>query len=237
VVNDLITDYYPDIPLPGQPVTGQTLIGCTTLGMTVEQVLARLRETFTPRLPTLTTLDHHRVWEPEANAIATEQHGSAELRKQVNDLVEQCARGDRWGTAALAVARPVPERHMRYAPARLLQQKLGRRLKPEAIWVPPSRHLAAFYPKVILPHCRYGERRRVLLALDASGSTPDEWLGVFALSGDRNLCPLPRVLPGCRGRAHRLRSPTTSRSDASSSDDHAGCAGSSPVLCRQPASC
>lgn len=185
VVNDLINHHYPEIVLPGEPVTGKRLIGKSTLGMTAEQVLRLLRTT-APLTPTLSTLDDHSVWN-DRTGITAGCGGTQELIKRIIEAVERWARSDRWGNEVLGQIREFREKETSFDWESFLLKKVGSKLKQETSWVPPNRRLSAFYPKIILPTYAIQELRRVLLAIDASGSISTEILGSFVSLAQRQL--------------------------------------------------
>jgi predicted metal-dependent peptidase len=189
VINDLIARFYPEIPLPGQPVTGEALIGRNTWGMTVEQVLALLRDMSALRQCVLIPLDDHSFWGMDSDDNISSAAKSQELLGQLMEIVECWARDDGWGTEALGQLREAPElrREIRFNLERLLLEKIAARLKPETHWVPPGRRLAAWYPELLLPTYTLHPLRQVLLALDASGSVSAELLGVFTKLSRRRL--------------------------------------------------
>lgn len=222
VVNDRITAYNPQLQLPEGAVTGRRLIGRDTLGLTAEQVFALLQEALTLTvLPpatsaadgsilrvaegsqpdrvtpetvwAITTLDDHSFWECEDLTNSQRCPRRAELDQRLAEIVQRYAVGDRWGEEAAALVRAAPEQKTRFDLEGLLWRKIGWKLAVETRWVPPPRRLAAFYPEVLLPSYPPRSFRRVLLALDASGSISQEVLGVF-VSLSRRRWPECQVL-------------------------------------------
>lgn len=184
VINDTIARHYPVFELPGEPVRGLALIGQDTSEMSAEQVAAILRgqvdsgEADRAGLLRLVPLDAHEVWGEDVGAegrprLSPGGSVSATLGDEVLRLAEQ----DRIGRHALGRLRSAEGGVVR----RDLQCFLGDilRLSPrtEALWQRPSRKALGVYPEVILPTWQTQDaRRRVLLAIDASGSVPPSFL-------------------------------------------------------------
>lgn len=187
VINDLILHHYSRMTLPDEPITGMTLLGKSTVGMTAEEVLRELCSQQPPLAVNLHTLDDHSLWEAAGEADPARQQQIEELLGQLTARIEKSAQLDSWGREAVGKLRGSVENA---SPVRLepwLVRMLGSKLKLETTWTPPSRRLMTFYPDLVLPSHTTSELRRVLLAVDASGSMSDAVIGACAAVTQRRM--------------------------------------------------
>jgi hypothetical protein len=194
VVNDLIGHYYPRLPLPRPHVNGALLIGRSTLGMTAEEVLAELPRDVEGCCGGCIPIDDHRHWRSGEGGAGPAPLHEAQLLEAIEAIAERNRDLDRWGNEALGAVRSVRERGSGFDLEQLLLGRIARRLRLGVQWTPPPRRLAAFAGQVILPTYPEIGRLEVLLAIDASGSIADRWLGVFRRLARRSLA-------GCRVEA------------------------------------
>jgi len=200
VINDLITKCYPELKLPGKPITGLCLIGEDASQMSAEQVFQRLRsmQQGTGRSSDsgwhlLETVDDHSFWgsdeQPQEDSHTQPPAvGWSEASSSVAcRLLEEWGTKDAaWGTEPLGAARLVRQSRRRKNLARFLIDSMTSQRRCETRWAPPARKLSAFYPKVILPSYDAVSHWNVLIAIDASGSVPNDFLSVaLALARQR----------------------------------------------------
>ncbi|NLF17881.1 MAG: hypothetical protein GX595_11580 [Lentisphaerae bacterium] len=187
VINDAIARYYPAVELPGEPVRGQALIGQDASEMSAEQVAAILRDQLDRGTAThasllvLVPLDDHEVWGEVVKAEwPPRRHpgaGRLVLSSGKPTTLEEAAARDRMGRQALGRLRSAEGGVVRCDLKRFLGEVLRPSPRTEALWQRPSRKALGVYPEVILPTWQALEaRRRVLLAIDASGSIPPSLL-------------------------------------------------------------
>lgn len=198
VVNDLILNSLEEARLPEDPVTGMGLLGRDTSSLSAEEVRRLLLQNLQSndgdlqhRVVSLGTVDDHDAWEwpPEAGgedlSPASPEGTLAPLwTEQTSQLVDELLRDlprntIGWGALAAAVTRPVkPARGCRRSLARYLDLRVAQLAQCEALWTIPNRKLLGLYPQVILPVYEDRPAHRILIAIDTSGSVPDNFIAV-----------------------------------------------------------
>jgi predicted metal-dependent peptidase len=205
VINDLISAGFPHLPLPGNPVTGPWLVGRNTAGMTADEVMfllkLRLKSMKFAGLRILSSepLDEHSRWETDDLAgTDSNEPGVPPARwdQDTSRLAEELLRN--YGHLGAFGSMPLGQDRSTGAGRQLAAMDLAQFLlttiqqtaASQFDWTRPNRRLMALYPRLILPSDKPRDHWSVLMALDASGSIPDQFLRAARAVASR---PLPNT--------------------------------------------
>jgi predicted metal-dependent peptidase len=194
VINDIISAHFAGFTLPDSPIRGVSLVGRDVSTLSAEQVLQLLRsrgwrQEITGGLMAGTLSDDHSVWDiPGSDETVGDEEGDPvldaqregwthETDEQVTRIVSEQGAQDAYGSTPLGQSRLVLPTGARKDLRRYLLSIIKPSARYRTFWNRPPRKSMSLYPEVILPYYEPETRlRRILMAVDASGSIPDQFL-------------------------------------------------------------